>query len=137
MNVKTALSLIAAAVGLLAGQSFAQTPAPKVDRAAVKAEAASAVKSGETKAGEAAPGAKMDAKSTAKRADVKAETKEAVKKGETPKAGEAIAGCHPGPALRGVAQTGIRNHRSLVFASGFDLLAQLIAARAGVFYLGQ
>ena len=60
-----------------------------------------------------------------------------VKKGETPKAGEAIAGCHPGPALRGVAQTGIRNHRSLVFASGFDLLAQLIAARAGVFYLGQ
>ena len=87
MTVKIALSLIAAAVALMAGQAFAQTT-PKEDRAAVKAEAAAANKKGELKAGESAPAApKSDMKSDKKRADVKADAAAAEKKGEI-KAGE-------------------------------------------------
>ncbi len=87
MTMKTALSLIAAAVALMAGQAYAQT-----DRAAVKAEAAAANKKGELKPGEAGtPVAKPDPKAAPKRTDVKAEAAASEKKGEQ-KAGEAAPG---------------------------------------------
>jgi hypothetical protein len=89
MKMKTVLSLVAAAVALVAQGAFAQTPAPEKSRAEVKEEAKAAVKTGQTKAGEGAPTEKAAAKSDKARADVKAETKKAVKEGTTLPAGEA------------------------------------------------
>lgn len=88
MNLKTALSLIAAAaVSLMSQGAFAQASAP--DRAAVKAEVKAANKKGElTPAGEGSPKAKAEPKSTKDRAEVKADTKAANKKGEIAPAGE-------------------------------------------------
>ena len=97
MQIKTTLTLIAAACALFAGQAFAASHAAKEDRAKVKEETKAAVKKGDTaKAGEATPGAAAPmAKSDKARADVKADTKAAVKKGETPKAGEAAPAAAP------------------------------------------
>lgn len=93
MKMKTALSLVAAAVALLSHSAFAQDKS----RAEVKEETKKAVKAGETKAGEAAPGAKeMPGKSTKERAERKAETAKAVKAGET-KAGESLPGAKEAP----------------------------------------
>jgi hypothetical protein len=84
MKMKTALSLVAAAVALLSHSAFAQ----EKTRAERKAETAAAVKSGETqKAGEAAGSTQKAPASTKDRAERKAETAAAVKAGET-KAGE-------------------------------------------------
>jgi uncharacterized low-complexity protein len=88
MKMKTALSLVAAAVALLSHSAFAQ----EKSRAEVKEETKAAVKAGETKAGEGQPGAdKTKAKSTKTRAERKAEAAAAVKAGET-KAGEGQPG---------------------------------------------
>lgn len=90
MKMKTALSLIAAAVAMLAQGAFAQS-ASAPTRAEVKAETKKAVKEGKTTpAGEAAPAAAAGGKSDKPRAEVKAETKKAVKEGATAPAGEAI-----------------------------------------------
>jgi uncharacterized low-complexity protein len=84
MKMKTALSLVAAAVALLSHSAYAQQT-----RDQRKSEAASAVKAGETKAGESQPGAKPQAtKSTTTRDQRKSDTAAAVKAGETPKSGE-------------------------------------------------
>jgi len=84
MKMKTALSLVAAAVALLSHSAFAQDKS----RAEVKEETKKAVKAGETKAGEGQPGAKAEAgKSTQTRAERKADAAKAVKAGDT-KAGE-------------------------------------------------
>lgn len=91
MKMKTALSLVAAAVALLSHSAFAQ----EKSRADVKEETKAAVKAGETKAGEGQPGAtKAMTKSTKTRAERKAEASAAVKAGEE-KAGEAGPGKTP------------------------------------------
>jgi hypothetical protein len=120
MKMKTALSLVAAAVALLSHSAFAQdksraevkeetkkavkagetkagegqAPAEKTKsvktRAERKSETAAAEKAGAIKAGESTAADKSAGKSDKARADVKAETKKAVKAGETPM-GEAPA----------------------------------------------
>jgi uncharacterized low-complexity protein len=81
MKMKTTLSLVAAAVALLSHSAFAQQT-----RDQRKSEAASAVKSGETKAGEVQPGAKPQAtKSTTSRDQRKSETAAAVEAREIPR----------------------------------------------------
>ena len=86
MKMKTALSLVAAAVALLSHSAFAQ----EKSRADVKEETKKAVKAGETKGGEGSPDS-AKTKSTKDRAERKAETAAAVKAGET-KAGESTPG---------------------------------------------
>lgn len=86
MKMKTALSLVAAAVALLSHSAFAQDKS----RAEVKEETKKAVKAGETKGGEGTPGSQKTM-STKDRAERKAETAKAVKAGET-KAGETTPG---------------------------------------------
>jgi hypothetical protein len=87
MKMKTTLSLVAAAVALLSHSAFAQ----EKTRAERKAETAAAVKAGETKEGEGAPGTQKPAASTKNRADRKAETAASVKAGDI-KAGDATQG---------------------------------------------
>jgi hypothetical protein len=88
---KLALATVFVLSQAVALSAFAQAKT----RAEVKAEAASAVKSGAIPKGEqAAP--EMKAKSTKPRADVKADTKGAVKSGATAKAeGEKAEGAAP------------------------------------------
>ena len=86
MKMKTALSLVAAAVALLSHSAFAQ----EKSRAEVKEETKKAVKAGETKGGEGSP-ASEKTKSVKDRAERKAETAAAVKAGET-KGGESTPG---------------------------------------------
>jgi hypothetical protein len=83
MKLQTTLSVLAAAVALFSQTAFAQ----EKTRAEVKAEAASANKSGQITAGEAQPKA-PSTKSDKNRKDVKADTAAANKAGKTMPAGE-------------------------------------------------
>lgn len=93
MQMKNALTIVAAvAAAMFAQASFAQDAAP-TSRAAVKAETKAANKAGQlTPAGEgSAPVEKSMGKSTTPRAAVKAETRAANKAGQLTPAGEGAA----------------------------------------------
>jgi uncharacterized low-complexity protein len=119
MKMKTALSLVAAAVALLSHSAFAQDKS----RAEVKEEAKKAVKEGDTKAGEGQPGAdKTTTKSTKTRAERKAEANAAVKAGQT-KAGETQPGADKAMAKSDKARADVKAETKKAVKEGTTLPA--------------
>ena len=110
MKIKTAASLIAAAVALLAQGAYAAEPAsaPKT-RADVKAETAAAAKNKElTPAGEGKQAAPTKAKSDKTRTEVKSDTAALEKQGKLAPAGEGKSTTTPAPKTSDTTRAAVK-----------------------------